>query len=91
MRGRSSKTSTVPSTSPRSPATPSLGWIWAASTWSSVVLPAPFGPITTQRSDSSMRRVMSSINTAPPRTMVTPARSTTAAMGTTYRPRSIAS
>jgi hypothetical protein len=30
--------------------------------------------------------VMSSIKVAPPRTMVTPARSTTAAMASTYRP-----
>ena len=34
---------------------------------------------------------MSSIKVAPPRTIVTSARSTTAAMGSTYRPRSIAS
>ena len=53
IRGRSSNTSTVPSTSPRMPATPDVGWICAAATWSSVVLPAPLGPRTTQRSSSS--------------------------------------
>ena len=51
--GRSSKTSTVPSTSSRMPATPVVGWIWADATCSSVVLPAPLGPSTTQRSSSS--------------------------------------
>ena len=55
IRGRSSKTSTVPSTSSRIPATPSVGWICAEATWSSVVLPAPLGPRTTQRSSSSTR------------------------------------
>ena len=53
IRGRSSKTSTVPSTSSSSPTTPVVGWICAASSCSSVVLPAPFGPRTTQRSLSS--------------------------------------
>ena len=43
MRGRSSKTSTVPRTSPRIPATPEVGWICADATWRSVVLPGTVG------------------------------------------------
>ena len=84
IRGRSSKTSTQPRTSPRSPATPLDGWICAEITCSNVVLPAPLGPITTQRSASSTSQVMSLIKVEPFRTMLTPARSTTAAMGSTY-------
>ena len=49
-----------------------------------MVLPAPLGPITTQRSDSSISQEMLSIKVEPPRTMLTPASSTTAAMTQTY-------
>src|SRR4029450_572431 len=84
MRGRRSKTSTVPSTSPSSPATPLEGLICAEIPCSNVVLPAPFGPITTHRSDSSTSQLMSLIKVEPFRTMLTPARSTTAAMAPTY-------
>src|SRR5215204_5031938 len=84
IRGRSSKTSTQPSTSPSTPATPLDGWICAEITCSSVVLPAPLGPITTQRSVSSTSQLMSLIKVEPFRTMLTPARSTTAAMASTY-------
>src|SRR5215203_1051026 len=84
IRGRSSTTSTQPSTSPSTPATPLDGWICAEITCSSVVLPAPLGPITTQRSVSSTSQLMSLIKVEPFRTMLTPARSTTAAMASTY-------
>ena len=60
MRGRSSKTSTAPSTSPRTPATPVVGCMRPAASCSSVVLPAPFGPSMTQRSPSSTSQVTSS-------------------------------
>ena len=83
IRGRSSKTSTVPSTSSRIPATPSVGWIWAEATWSSVVLPAPLGPRITQRSSSSTVQSMLSSRVARPRRTVTPANSRTAAMAAT--------
>ena len=78
--GRSSNTSTVPSTSSRIPATPSVGWIWAEATWSSVVLPAPLGPSTTQRSPSATRHEIWSSSVAWPRRTVTPANSITATM-----------
>ena len=67
MRGRSSNTSTVPSTSPRMPATPDVGCICADATWSSVVLPAPLGPRTTQRSSSSTVQSTPSSRVACPR------------------------
>ena len=44
MRGRSSNTSTAPSVSPSTTATPRVGCRLADATCSSVVLPAPFGP-----------------------------------------------
>ena len=80
IRGRSSKTSTVPSTSPRMPATPDVGWICAEATCSSVVLPAPLGPSTTQRSSSSTVQSMPSSRVASPRRTVTSASSRTASM-----------
>ena len=83
MRGRSSKTSTVPRTSSRIPATPEVGCSWAEATCSSVVLPAPFGPRTTQRSSSSTVQSTSSSRVARPRRTVTPANSRTAAMAAT--------
>ncbi len=52
IRGRRSKTSVAPSRSPRISAVPSVGNSWVAATWSSVVLPAPLGPMTTHRSSS---------------------------------------
>jgi hypothetical protein len=73
IRGRRSKTSTAPSTSPRTPATPALGWIWADATCISVVLPAPLGPRMTHRSSSSTVQSISSIRVASPRRTVTPA------------------
>ncbi len=84
IRGRSSNTSTAPSTSPSSPATPEVGWIWAARICSRVVLPAPLGPITTHRSASSTVQSIPSSRRAPPRTIETPASSTTAVMLKTY-------
>ena len=83
MRGRSSKTSVVPSTSSRIPATPEVGCICAAATWSSVVLPAPLGPRTTQRSSSSTSQLTSSSSSDWPRRTVTPANSMTATMRVT--------
>ena len=53
IRGRSSKTSTVPTISPRMPTIPEVGWICAEHSCIRVVLPAPFGPRMTQRSSSS--------------------------------------
>src|SRR5690606_40845086 len=55
-----SKTSTAPSTSSRMPATPDDGCICAEATCMRVVLPAPLGPSTTQRSPSSTRQLMRS-------------------------------
>ena len=43
----------APSTSSSTAATPVVGWIWAEASCSSVVLPAPLGPSTTQRSSAS--------------------------------------
>ena len=59
---------------------PSLGYIWADRSWSSVVFPAPLGPMTTQRCASPITRLTSSRRVAPPRLIVTPASSATAAM-----------
>src|SRR6476469_4326388 len=81
IRGRSSNTSTAPKTSPRIPATPRVGWIRAAATCSRVVLPAPLGPSTTQRSPSSTSQVMSSSRVLSPRTTLTPAKARTSLMG----------
>src|SRR5699024_10201258 len=80
IRGRRSKTSTVPSTSPRMPATPVVGWIRAAAICSRVVLPAPLGPITTQRSPSSTDQSMSCRSVVAPRRTPTPANSRTSLM-----------
>src|SRR5260370_2413787 len=48
--GRRSKMSTSPSRSPSTSTVPSLANIIVATTWSRVVLPAPFGPIRIHRS-----------------------------------------
>src|SRR6478735_3201599 len=84
MRGRSSKTSTAPSTSPRTPATPAVGCSRAAAIWSSVVLPAPLAPSTTQRSPSSTSHVTSSRSVEAPRRTVTPAKARTSLMARPY-------
>src|ERR1700745_985121 len=52
MRGRRSNTSTSPSRPPSTSTVPSVGNVIVAATCSSVVLPAPLGPITIQRSSS---------------------------------------
>src|ERR1700722_3884831 len=52
IRGRRSNTFTSPRRSPSTSTVPSVGCTSVAATWSSVVLPAPFGPITIQRSSS---------------------------------------
>ena len=78
IRGRSSKTSTVPTTSPRMPTTPLVGWIWAEHSCISVVLPAPLGPSTTQRSSSSTAQSTWSSRVACPRLTLTSASSSTA-------------
>ena len=70
IRGRSSKTSTAtdPLTEARRPR-PSVGCNVAAAICSSVVLPAPFGPRTAQRSSSStVQSIASSSSFAPRRT-----------------------
>ena len=51
---------------------PSVGNNWVAATWSRVVLPAPFGPITTHRSSSWTVQVTSRSSIDPPRLMPTP-------------------
>src|SRR6478735_11103886 len=84
MRGRSSKTSTAPRTSPRTPATPIVGCMRAAAICSSVVLPAPLGPSTTQRSPSSTSQVTSSTKVDDPRRTVTPAKARTSLMPRPY-------
>ena len=53
-----------------------------AASWSSVVLPAPLGPRTTQRWPSSTSQVTSSSRVAWPRTTLTPANSRTSLMVT---------
>src|SRR6266702_1464892 len=77
IRGRRSNTSEAPSGSPRISAVPSEGYNWAAATWSSVVLPAPFGPTITQRSSSWTVQVMSRSSREPPRWTPTPRSRTT--------------
>ena len=88
MRGRSSKTSTVPTTSPRIPTTPEVGWICAEHSCISVVLPAPLGPRITQRSSSSTVQSTPSSRVAPPRLTVTSASSSTAFTNGTSAARS---
>src|ERR1035437_10143461 len=86
IRGRSSNTSTAPRTSPRTPATPVVGWIRPAASCSRVVLPAPFGPRMTHRWPSSPSQVMSFISVLPSRTTLTPANSRTSLMRPDPRP-----
>ena len=50
---------------------PDVGCIRAAAIWSNVVLPAPFGPSTTQRSSSATAQLTPSRMRVPPRTTVT--------------------
>ncbi len=88
MRGRSSKTSTVPTTSPRIPTTPEVGWICAEHSCIRVVLPAPLGPRITQRSSSSTSQSTPSSRVAPPRLTVTSASSSTAFTNGTSAARS---
>jgi len=79
-RGRKSNTSTLPSFSPRIVAAPELGWIVADAICSRVVLPAPFGPRTTQRSFGSTVQVTESRMLFPPRTTVRSESSSTGGM-----------
>src|SRR3954453_19181043 len=79
-RGRTSNTSTRPRRSPRTWTTPRDGCRYVDATWSSVVLPAPFGPRTTQRSPSSTAQSTASRIGLPPRITVTPRRSRTSAV-----------
>lgn len=65
IRGRRSNTSVWPSRSPRISTEPSDGNSSDAATWSSVVFPAPFGPITTQRSSSLTLQSMPRSRAAP--------------------------
>ena len=60
-----------------------VGWICAEATCSRVVLPAPFGPSTTQRSSSSTVQSIDVDQRRCPRRTVTPASSRTAAMAAT--------
>ena len=83
MRGRSSNTSTFPSTSSSSWTVPELGNRFAASIESSVVLPAPLGPSSTQRSSSPMLRFTESSRTEIPRLTVTSLSAATTVMGPT--------
>src|SRR5581483_9723630 len=77
IRGRSSNTSVPPSRSPSTSTSPSVGKSWAAVTWSSVVLPAPFGPITTQRSSAWTVQPTSRSSSELPRRSPTPRSRTT--------------
>ena len=70
----------VPSTSPRMPTTPVVGWMRAEASCSSVVLPAPLGPSTTQRWPSSTSQLTSSRIAVSPRTTLTPANARTSLM-----------
>src|SRR5688572_24222574 len=56
---------------------PELGCRFAAATWSRVVLPAPFGPITTHRSPSATDQLTASSNRWPSRTTEAATRSRT--------------
>ena len=72
IRVRSSNTSTRPIRAPRTSTTPRVGWMSAAASRSSVVLPAPLGPRTTHRSSSSTVQSTESSNVVSPRRTVTP-------------------
>ena len=69
------------------PATPPVGWIWAEATCISVVLPAPLGPRTTQRSSSSTVQSIPSRRVASPRRTVTPANWRTGSISSSARRR----
>src|SRR5262249_14402332 len=79
-----SKTFTRPRREPNSSAVPVDGNSRLAATWSSVVLPAPFGPSTTHRSPAETAQLTPESRTDPSRTTVTSSRRNTAAgMGLT--------
>jgi hypothetical protein len=80
-QGGSSKTSTAPMTSPRIPTNPVVGCMRAEASCSIVVLPAPLGPRTTQRSPSATSQVTSSSSRVLPRTTLTEASSRTSLIG----------
>src|SRR3954469_20375759 len=80
MRGRSSKTSTAPSVSPRIVAVPRLGCRLADASCSSVVFPAPLAPSTTQRSPSETSQSIRSSSVAPSRSTLTWAKCSTSDM-----------
>src|SRR5262249_32895318 len=97
IRGRSSNTSTLPSFSPRTYASPTVGCIIAPPICSSVVLPAPLGPMMTQRSSSSTVQSTLSSSTLSPRRTVTPTNCSTASAFTSatahikpYEPQAVA-
>src|SRR5699024_199022 len=71
MRGRSSKTSTAPIRSPRMSTVPAVACIREAASCTTVVLPAPLGPSTTQRSPSSTDQASESRVGCVPRRTVT--------------------
>ena len=77
MRVRSSLTSVRPIRSPSTCATPVVGCSRPAARLSRVVLPAPLGPSTTQRSSSSTRQVRSCSRAVPERRTPTLSRLTT--------------
>ena len=71
-RGRSVRTSTWPRRAPSTSTVPAVGHSRAAATWSSVVLPEPFGPRITQRSPISTRQSIPCNTGTPSRCTVTP-------------------
>ena len=72
MDVRSSRRSTLPMVSPTSTTLPVVGNICAAAKRINVVLPAPFGPTTTQRSSNSTCQSTGPRILRPSRTTVTP-------------------
>ena len=70
IRVRSSNTSVRPSRAPSTSTVPRDGCSRAAARFSRVVLPAPLGPSTTQRSSSSTRQSTSRSRSLPPRVTV---------------------
>src|SRR5580704_4383018 len=86
--GRSSKMSTSPRRSPSTSTVPFVGKIEVAATWSSVVLPAPFGPMRIQRSSSCAVQSMLRSRTAESRRTSTPrSRSTSSDISGPLSPR----
>ena len=80
MRVRRSNTSTSPKRSPKMVAVPTVGNNVVLRICMSVLLPAPFAPMTTQRSPGSARHDTSLSNALPDRTTVTWSRSNAADM-----------